>query len=60
MEAELHVALYLKTIQKFIIQSLKKTEEILDVANDVYYKRAKLLFELVCIVGYTKMTKVWI
>jgi hypothetical protein len=32
-------------------------EKIPDIFNNVTYKHANIQFEIICIVGYTKMTK---
>jgi hypothetical protein len=57
MVSDLHVAHYLKKIQNSYIKDSTKIETILDVGNDVYYKRAKSQYELLSILGYTKITK---
>jgi hypothetical protein len=47
-------SLYFKLL-KIVFQSFKKIyENILDLANDIYYKRVKSLYELLCIAVYTK------
>jgi hypothetical protein len=48
---ELQCSLYVKKL------SLKNMKINQDMINDVIYKYAKFYYEILCIVGYTKLTK---
>jgi hypothetical protein len=58
MEAELQGALYFKKFE-IIFQSIRKFLQTLNVVNDVLQVR-KISCKILRILGYTKMTKVWI
>jgi hypothetical protein len=48
---------FIKKNPKLYFTVSKKSEKILDVANDVCYEHAKSQCEILCILGYRKMTK---
>ena len=45
---------------KTLFICLKKSEKIMDVANDIYHKRTKNQLQICCSLACTKMKKMWI
>jgi hypothetical protein len=54
--AKLHVALYFQTLRIYILKFKRIRNEILEIANDVYYNGVKSQYKPLYILGYTKIT----
>ena len=53
-----HPGIFKKLKNRFV--GLKKLKKDLDVADDASHKYAKNRFQILRILGYRKMTKIWI
>jgi ubiquitin-protein ligase len=53
LEAELHVAIYFRTLEICISKLKRNWKKILEVTNDECYNGVKFQYTLICILGYT-------